>query len=560
MSNKASTVGARRPAMAGAALVVAAGLIAGGCSSSSSTSTNTSTSTLACPSKRGAAVTGTAPAATGRPAAGWTQPDADLASTRYVTSAITSANVSKLGVAWTVPLTMNTTHTDGAYAATPVIVNGVVYIQDLDSDVFAISLATGKVLWTHDYNSPNGGPDGVNVTGGVVYAATAKAAVALDAATGAQLWSRTLIANDHEGIAMAPGFDNGTVYVSTVPANVTTVYGAGGQGILWALNAKTGAPEWSWNQDQNLWGNPGVNSGAGLWYTPSFDAQGDIYLGIANPAPIFGTKSYPLGSSRPGPNLYTDSVVKLSPAGKLLWYYQLTPHDLYDWDLQNPPVLTTANGRPVVIAGGKAGIMIELDAQTGQLLWQRPVGGHSGHENDGLLTEHASPTSHDPLPAKYCLEPSLYGGMLTQLASNGSTTFAAVNDFALAASPTGFTGSVTSQVQAFYKAVGEMVAVNQDTGAVIWDTPLPSSPFGAATVTNDVVFTTTFTGYLYALDATNGAILFKTPMSAASNAPVAVDGDYVIAGAGEAMSSTQRNMIIAYKLGATGKLPDTVGS
>ena len=219
MSNKASTVGTRRPAVAGAALVVAAALIASGCSSSSSSNS----STLACPSKHGAAVTGTAPAATGRPAAGWTQPDADLASTRYVTSAITSANVSTLGVAWTVPLTMNTTHTDGAYATTPVIVNGVVYVQDLDSDVFAISLATGKVLWTHDYNSPNGGPDGVNVVGGVVYAATANAAVALDAATGTQLWSRTLIANDHEGIAMAPGFDNGTVYVSTVPANVTTI-------------------------------------------------------------------------------------------------------------------------------------------------------------------------------------------------------------------------------------------------------------------------------------------------------------------------------------------------
>jgi alcohol dehydrogenase (cytochrome c) len=558
MSNRASTVGTRRPAVAGAALVVAAALIAAGCSSSSSSSSGSST--LACASKRGTAVTGTAPAATGQPAAGWTQPDGDLASTRYVTSAITSANVSKLGVAWTVPLTMNTTHTDGAYATTPVIVNGVVYVQDLDSDVFAISLATGKVLWTHDYDSPNGGPDGVNVIGGVVYAATAKAAVALDAATGTQLWSRTLIANDHEGIAMAPGYDNGTVYVSTVPANVTTVYGGGGQGILWALNARTGAPEWSWNQDQNLWGNPGVNSGGGLWYTPSFDAQGNIYLGIANPAPIFGTTSYPLGSSRPGPDLYTDSVVKLSPAGKLLWYYQLTPHDLYDWDLQNPPVLTTANGRPVVIAGGKAGIMIELDAQTGKLLWQLPVGGHSGHEDDGVLTEHATPTSHDPLPAKYCLEPSLYGGMLTELASNGSTTFAAVNDFALPASPTGFTGSEASQVQAFYKAVGEMVAVNQDTGTVIWDTPLPSSPFGAATVTNDVVFTTTFKGDLYALDATTGAILFKTPLSAGTNAPVAVDGDYVIAGAGSALSSTQRNLIIAYKPGATGKLPDTVGS
>ena len=555
MSNEARMIGGRRCAVAGAALVVAAGLIAG-CSSSS----GGGSSALTCPSKRGAAVTGIAPAATGRPAAGWTQPDADLASTRYVASAITSSNVSQLGVAWTVPLTMSTAHTDGAYATTPVIVNGLVYVQDLDSNVYAISLATGKVSWTHDYNSPNGGPDGVNVVGGVVYAATAKAAVALDAATGAQLWSRALIGNDHEGIAMAPGYNNGIVYVSTVPANVTTVYGAGGEGILWALNAKTGAPEWSWNQVQNLWGNPGVNSGGGLWYTPSFDTQGNIYLGIANPAPVFGTKSYPLGSSRPGPDLYTDSVVKLSPAGKLLWYYQLTPHDLYDWDLQNPPVLTTADGRPVVIDGGKAGILIELDAQTGKLLWQLPVGGHDGHENDGLLTEHATPTSRGLLPAEYCLEPSLYGGILTELASNGSTTFAAVNDFALPASPSGFTGSPTSHIQALENAVGEMVAVNQDTGAVAWDTPLPSSPYGAATVTNDVVFTTTFKGDLYALDAATGAILFKTPMSAGSNAPVAVDGDYVIAGAGIDLSSGDRNMIIAYKLGATGKLPDTVGS
>ena len=216
MSRESGTVGGRQPAVAGAALMVAAGLIAG-CSSSSSSSP----STLACPSKHGTAVTGSAPAATGRPAAGWTLPGADLANTRDVASAITSANVSKLGVAWTVPLTIPTAHTDGAYATTPVIVNGVVYVQDLDSNVLAISLATGKVLWTHDYNSPNGGPDGVNVASGVVYAATNHAAVALDAATGAQLWSRTLIGNDHEGIDMAPGYDHGTVYVSTVPVNPT---------------------------------------------------------------------------------------------------------------------------------------------------------------------------------------------------------------------------------------------------------------------------------------------------------------------------------------------------
>jgi alcohol dehydrogenase (cytochrome c) len=557
MSNEAGTTGPRRSVVAGAALVVAAGLIAGGCSSSSSSSS----SSLACPSKPGTAVTGTAAGPVGQAAAGWTQPGADLANTRDVASTITSSNVKQLGVAWTVPLTISTSHTDGAYATTPVVVNGVVYVQDLESDVMAISLATGKVLWARDYNSPNGGPDGVTVAGGVVYAATNHAAVALDAATGAQLWSRTLISNDHEGIDMAPGYNHGTVYVSTVPVNPTVgEYLAGGKGVLWALNAATGAPEWSWDQVQDLWGNPGINSGGGLWYAPSFDAQGNIYLGIANPAPLFGTKSYPLGSSRPGPDLYTDSVVKLSPAGKLLWYYQLTPHDLYDWDLQDPPVLTTADGRPVVIDGGKAGILIELDAQTGKLIWKLPVGVHSGHENDGLLTEHATPTSHDPLPAHYCLQPSIYGGIETQLASNGSTTFAAVNDLALPATPAGYTGSVTSVLGAVEKATGEMVAVSQDTGMVDWDTPLPSSPYGAATVTNDVVLTTTFRGDLYALDAASGAILFKTPMSAGSNAPVAIDGDYVIAGAGAALSSTQRDMIIAYKLGAHGKLSDTVGS
>ena len=126
--------------------------------------------------------------------------------------------------------------------------------------------------------------------------------------------------------------------------------------------------------------------------------------------------------------------------------------------------------------------------------------------------------------------------------------------------PAGFSGSLPAQFEAVDKATGEVVAVNQDTGTVDWDTLLPSSPYGAATVTNDVVFTTTFHGDLYVLDAANGAVLFKTPMSAWSNAPVAVDGDYVIAGAGVPVSSTQRAMIIAYKLGATGKLPDTTGS
>ena len=353
------------------------------------------------------------------------------------------------------------------------------------------------------------------------------------------------------------------MYVSTVPVNPNKgQYLGGAKGTLWALNAATGAPEWSWDEVQNLWGNPGINSGGGLWDPPSFDAQGNLYIGIANPGPIGQTgwpKGYPWGTSRPGPNLYTDSVVKLSPQGKLLWYYQLTPHDLYDWDLQDSPVLTTANGQPVVIDGGKAGILIELNAQTGKLLWKLPVGVHSGHDNDGLLTENATPTSTIPLPAKFDLEPGIFGGVESQLATNGSTAFAAVNNLAVPMSAKGVTESSATFEASIGKATGEMVAVNQDTGKIEWDDKLPSSPYGAAAVTNNVVFTTTYNGDLYAFDAATGAILLKTPLSAGTNAPVTIAGDYVIAGAGVQLSTSQQPLIIAYKLGATGKLPDTAG-
>ena len=540
-----------RPTAVSVTLLVAASLAVGGCGGASRPAA------ASCLSK------GVQSAASGA-AADWTLPGGNLANTRDVASPITSSNVSTLGVAWCVPVeSTGVTKAAGlanGYATTPVVVNGVVYVQDQESNVMAIRLATGKVLWTHDYNSLNGGPDGVNVVGGTVYAATDSAAVALSAATGTQLWSRTLIGNDLEGIDMAPGYNHGTVYVSTVPVNPNKgQYLGGAKATLWALNAATGAPEWSWDEVQNLWGNPGLNSGGGLWDPPSFDSQGNLYIGIANPGPIGQggwPKGYPWGTSRPGPDLYTDSVVKLSPQGKLLWYYQLTPHDLFDWDLQNSPVLSTANGQPVVIDGGKAGILIELNAQTGKLLWKLPVGVHSGPGDAGLITENATPTSPIPLPATFSLEPGVFGGIESQLATNGSTVFAAVNNLAVPMSEKGVTESSKAFDASIAKATGEMVAVNQDTGKIEWDDKLPSSPYGAATVTNNVVFTTTYNGHLYAFNATTGAILLNTPLSAGSNAPVAIAGDYVIAGASVPLSG--QALIIAYKLGAKGELPHTV--
>jgi outer membrane protein assembly factor BamB len=552
---------ADRPAVASVILAAAASLAVGGCASSAKPNA------ASCSAPRAAAgQAASVPAAPPNPAvaAAWTLPGGNLANTRDVASPITSSDVATLGVAWCVPVeSTGVTHAAGlanGYTTTPVVVNGVVYTQDQESNVMAIRLATGKVLWTHNYNSLNGGPDGVNVVGGTVYAATDSAAVALSAATGRQLWSRTLVGNDREGIDMTPGYNHGTVYVSTVPVNPNKgQYLGGAKSTLWALNAATGAPEWSWDEVQDLWGHPGLNSGGGLWDPPSFDRQGNIYIGIANPGPIGQSgwpSGYPWGTSRPGPDLYTDSVVKLSPAGKLLWYYQLTPHDLFDWDLQNSPVLTTAHGQPVVIDGGKAGILVELSAQTGKPLWKLPVGVHRGPGNAGLLTENATPSSRIQLPAEFSLEPGVFGGVESQLATNGSATFAAVNNLAVPLTVKGVTESSQAFRAAIPRATGEMIAVNQDTGKVEWDDHLPSSPYGAAAVTNNVVFTTTYSGHLYAFNAATGAILLNRPLSAGSNAPVTIDGDYVITGAAVPLSG--QALIIAYKLGATGKLPHTV--
>ena len=390
----------------GLCLLVVAGLLVAACGGGSSSS-GSSSSTAARPPATPATLSTT-----------WSLPGADLQNNRDVGGPINASSVSTLGVAWTVPITAHGLF--GTYAATPVVVNGVVYTQDLDSNVQAIDFSSGKVLWTHKYNSTNTGPDGVTVANGNVYGATSRAAFALDASTGKQLWTRTLVRNAGEGIDMAPGYNDGTVYVSTVPGNTKTFYAGNGEGVLWALNASNGTAKWKFDTVQsNLWSSAhrNVNSGGGLWNPPSFDSQGNLYIGVSNPAPFTGSAKFPWGSSRPGPNLYTDSIVKLNAStGKLVWFYQLTPHDIFDYDLENPPILANANGRQIVIDAGKAGIVVAVDAKTGKPIWKRPVGVHNGHENDNLLAEKGQ---YSKLHLPETVEPGDLGGVESQLLDVG---------------------------------------------------------------------------------------------------------------------------------------------
>lgn len=476
----------------------------------------------------------------------WTQPSGDKSGSRWVTGPINSHDVSQLGVAWQVPIVAPAppSRWPGAYTASPVVVGDTVYTQDLDSNVYAIDLHTGKVLWTKVYSSGIPGPNGVAYADGKVFGANATNAFALDAKTGQEVWSVTLVRNDVEGIDMAPGVNNGTVYFSTVPGNSKTYLAPGGQGVVWALDEKTGATKWKFDTvPADLWGHPDINAGGGLWYPPTFDAQGNVYISIANPLPFIGTAAYPYGSSRPGNDLYTDSVVKLDQrTGKIIWYNQVLPHDIYDWDLQNSPVLASAGGRPVVIATGKAGIIYEMDQRTGKTIWKTPVGVHNGHDNDDLLAMNGQ---FDQLPAfPYTVEPGVLGGMPAPIAVDGTTIYAAVNNYSATwnqQTPPPTTPATSS---------GEIVAVDLVTGKVKWEHQFTNTPYGGTSIVNDVVFTTTFDGVVHALNARTGDEVWQATLPAVSNAPVAISGEYVFSAGAWPQTAGQSAQIVAYKLGA----------
>src|SRR5207237_8502404 len=105
----------------------------------------------------------------------------------------------------------------GIYASTPIVFGGVVYLQDLNSNVYAVDQQTGKLRWKHAFKSPSIGPNGVSIGYGRLYGATVSTAFALNPATGALIWKHKLTPSIHEGIDMAPQLYDGKVLVSTVP-------------------------------------------------------------------------------------------------------------------------------------------------------------------------------------------------------------------------------------------------------------------------------------------------------------------------------------------------------
>lgn len=467
----------------------------------------------------------------------WTLPNADSRNTRQVGGPIDAASVSRLHVAWRVPIR--------DVVATPIVADGVVYTQDLSSNVQAIDLRSGRVRWQRTYEDQNVGPNGLTVADGRVYGTTRTAAFALDAKSGRTLWSRRLVRSDHEGIDMAPGYDRGTVYVSTAPTAPAVLYGPDGRGVLWALDAATGQPRWSWSEvPPDLWGRRDVNAGGGLWHAPAFDGQGHLFVDVANPAPFPGTATQPWGESRPGPNRWTNAIVKLDAvSGRMVWGRQVLPHDLYDWDLQSPVILAQAGSRRLALAAGKMGVVYAFDAGSGALAWKRSVGVHNGHDDDNLTALHG----HDErLKSPAHVLPGELGGVETPMASDGSAVFVPVVNL-----PSTYTaeGGIAFPDPASHGSA-ELVALDVASGRVLWDRTLPHPDFGAATVANDLVFTTTFDGTVWALRTDTGAVAWKASLPAGTNTPVTVAGDTVLVGASVPKAAGDATELIAYRLGS----------
>jgi outer membrane protein assembly factor BamB len=452
-------------------------------------------------------------------ASGWDAPNADLAGTRVADGAIDSESVRDLELVWRFPLNARPAAA-GLIASTPIVRGNRVFVQDLRSNVFALDRGTGRLLWARRYGAESGGPNGLTYADEWIFGATDTTAFALEAGDGSQRWARRLVTPTEQFVDVAPVVADGRVYTGTVG------YPPGGKGAVYALDADDGSVRWRFSTIKGEWAKPREAGGGGIWSPVSLDGEGRVYLGTANPAPWGGR-----GDAFPGPALYTDSLVALDAgSGRLLWYDQVTPHDVRDYDFHLTPILWER----LVIGAGKAGRVIAWDRDTRRRVWESRVGRHL---ND-----------LGPLPAReVTVCPGLLGGVETPMALADGRLFVPVVDLCAR-------GSATSYDQLGDLDLGEgrgrMVALDASSGGRLWERRFNSPVFGCATVSRDVVFTATHDGRVYALAADSGRTLWTARARAGVNACPAVAGDMLVLGAGAPHPdfASPRPEVVAFRL------------
>jgi len=307
---------------------------------------------------------------------------------------ITRENVKQLVPVWAFPTGGQT----GLQAA-PLVVDGVLYLENHQNHVFAVDASTGRPLWDYAYQSSRKanpsqlavGTRGLAVGNGLVFMGTRdNHLVAIDAKTGQEVW-KLQVPDTTEccGITGAPLLVKDKVLTGLYDGEFAH------RGYLTAFDVKTGKMAWRFytipapgEPGSESWpGDSWKTGGGSTWFTWSYDPELNlIYWGIGNPS------SDLFGEHRKGSNLYTDSLVALdADTGKLNWYFQETPHDLWDFDSNPEPVLIDVNQngqlRKLVLHSTKGGYAYLLDRQTGKLVktfaYAQDINWSSGLDKDG---------------------------------------------------------------------------------------------------------------------------------------------------------------------------------
>lgn len=547
----------------------------------------------------------------------WPTTGVDYAETRYSRlDQINAANVKDLGLAWS----YNLESTRGV-EATPVVVDGIMYVSASWSVVHAIDTRTGQRIWTYDPQIDRstgfkGCCDVVNRgvalwKGKVFVGAWDGRLIALDAATGKEVWHQNTFEGQKGSLTItgAPRVFKGKVIIGNGGAE----YGV--RGYITAYDAETGEQKWRWFsvpgdpskpfEDESMkraaktWDPSGkwweAGGGGTMWDSMTFDAElNTMYVGTGNGSPW----SHKLRSPKGGDNLYLASIVALDPdTGKYKWHYQETPGDNWDYTSTQPMILADIKiaGKPrkVILHAPKNGFFFVLDRTNGKFISAKnfvPVNWASGYDKNGkpmnIAAARDGSKPHDAVPGPYGAHnwhPMSFNpqtGLVYLPAQNVPVNLMDDKKWefnqAGPGKPQSGTGWNTAK---FFNAeppksqpFGRLLAWDPVAQKAAWSVE-HVSPWNGGTLTTagNVVFQGTADGRLVAYNATSGEKLWETPTGTgvvAAPSTYMVDGKQYVSVAvgwggvyGLAARATERQgpgTVYTFALGGKAKMPEFV--
>ena len=307
----------------------------------------------------------------------WTSYNGDESGRRFSSlTQITPANVHQLAAQWVFhPRTVS------PLEVTPVVTGGIMFVTSAN-DAYALDARTGKLLWRHTRAVTSGLIDdasmhhnrGVAILGDRVYMETDNGhLLCLDARSGNPVWDVGYVPSDNPnyGATSAPLIVKDEVIVGSSGGD------EGVRGFIAAYDAQTGKEKWRFwtipdhgEKGGESWPGEMVQHGGGAtWMSGTYDPTlNTLYWGTGNPSPDYD------GSKRPGDDLYTSCLLALDPdTGSLKWYFQFTPHNLYDYDAVETPILVDARFRgrlrKLIVTANRNGFLYILDRTDGRFLF-----------------------------------------------------------------------------------------------------------------------------------------------------------------------------------------------